>query len=362
MADGFEQAEITFGRDMGGEARSSSPSDISERKVAPEPIFGNSDSHENDLVAGGDNEPYPKSERKAKKAKEDDEEDEFALDGDPEDADDGSDPEDADDDSDPEDADDEDSDEKEFLNQKVTVNIDGEPQEVDLREALNGYIRTQTWHRRMNEVDSARKEVVAHAERVVEDRQRADILLSEAEQLMAEFIPQEPDWDKLFAEDPANARRLQKNYEKLHEKLAEIRNKRSAASKEQAEKDVQDTIRYSKEEFQKFANTAKWRNKEEMEKDISSMRRTALSTGFTEEELRNVHDSRMLNILRKASKYDRMMATKPKPAAPSKMPVTPGAGSKSTAHKGLTGAQKKLASTGSIEDAAAVFGQIIKRR
>ena len=363
MADGFEQAALAFDRDMGNASARPSGGGMSERQSAPEPIFGHSDSHETDILAGGDDKPTPEeieARRSKRQPVEEEEFDPMSL-LDEENDDEGQDPDEGEQEGDGED--DEDGDEDaELFDQKVAVMVDGEEQEVSVREALNGYIRTQTWHKRMNELDDVKKELGSHAARVVEDRQRADALLSEAEQVMQEFLPPEPDWDKLFAEDPANARRLQKNYESLKGKVTEIREKRLKAQKEQAERDLEETVAYSKQEFQKFAAITKWRNKEEMEKDINSMRKTALSAGFSEGEIRNVHDSRMLNLLRKASKFDRMMAARPKPSKTTKTPVTPGAGSKRTAHKGIIGAQKKLAKTGSIEDAAAVFGQIINRR
>jgi len=73
----------------------------------------------------------------------------------------------------------------------------------------------------------------------------------------------------------------------------------------------------------------------------------------------------MLNVLLKASKYDRMMAARPKPVVrPQGKPIPPGAGSAKarTAQKGVTSAMKRLNRTGSMEDAAVVFDQIIARR
>jgi len=94
------------------------------------------------------------------------------------------------------------------------------------------------------------------------------------------------------------------------------------------------------------------------------MRRTGLSAGFAEEELSQVYDSRMLQVLLKASKYDRMMAAKPKPIVRAQAkPIPPGAGSarSRTAQRGVTSAMKRLNRTGSIDDAAVVFDQILAK-
>jgi hypothetical protein len=72
----------------------------------------------------------------------------------------------------------------------------------------------------------------------------------------------------------------------------------------------------------------------------------------------------MLKVLLKASKYDRMMASKPKPVVRQvAKPIPPGTGSakQRTVQKGVTSAMKRLNRTGSVEDAAAVFDQILAR-
>jgi hypothetical protein len=123
---------------------------------------------------------------------------------------------------------------------------------------------------------------------------------------------------------------------------------------------------FAEEESSKFEqmNRKTWSDPKKKSKDLHSMRRTGLASGFSEEELSQVYDSRMLTVLLKASKYDRMMASKPKPVVHAQAkPIPPGAGSakQRTAQKGVTSAMKRLNRTGSIEDAAVVFDQIIAR-
>jgi hypothetical protein len=112
-------------------------------------------------------------------------------------------------------------------------------------------------------------------------------------------------------------------------------------------------------------NRKYWTDPKRRAKDLQSMRRTGLSAGFGEEELSQVYDSRMLQILLKASKFDRMMAAKPKPIVrqPQGKPIPPGAGSARTrtAQRGATSAMKRLNRSGSIEDAAVVFDQFLAK-
>ena len=45
------------------------------------------------------------------------------------------------------------------------------------------------------------------------------------------------------------------------------------------------------------------------------MRKTAMNHGFSEDEIGTTYDERMLSILHKAAKYDKMVANKPLPGA-----------------------------------------------
>lgn len=354
MSNDIDSAALAFDRDMGGAA--APQPNIRERASAPEPIFGNSDDPERDISAGGDNEPDPKPKRERKSKEEPNEEDEEDyLYADPDD--DGASGEEGGDEDEDEESEDEDD---ELLSRKFRVMVDGEEEEITLREAIDGGIRTKTFHKRLNQLDSARKELSTHAAKIIEDRQRHDTMLAEAEEILSGILPQEPDWDKLFQEDPKAAHDLRKQYDAYRGQITAIREKRAKAQKDEAESAARESAEYARTEFPKFAAIAKWRNKEEMQKDIASMRKSALSLGFSEEEVGQVFDHRMLTVLLKASKYDRMMAAKPKSVKTGKTPVNPGAGSKGTARRGIIGAQKNLARSGSIDDAADVFAKIIR--
>jgi hypothetical protein len=93
------------------------------------------------------------------------------------------------------------------------------------------------------------------------------------------------------------------------------------------------------------------------------MKQTARQEGFSDEEVATVYDSRMLRILQKASKYDRMMAARPRPINKGgKRTVAPGAGNgktRRTAPKGIDRAQKDHARVGSVESAAKVFEKFL---
>ena len=254
-----------------------------------------------------------------------------------------------------------------LLQRKVEVTVDGEPVEVSLKEALEGYVRTETFHRRLNQLDEAKKIVRRAAGDAVQNYEYSMNLAKQMQAHMETMIPKEPNWDEEFQKDPARARELQRYYEKANGFRQQLTQQMTEAQKKMAESNATQLAAFAEEESAKFEaeNRKNWSDPAKKVKDLQSMRRTGLSAGFSEEELSQVYDSRMLQVLLKASKYDRMMASRPKPVVrqPSAKPIPPGTGSakQRTVQKGVSTAMKRLNKTGRIEDAAVVFDQIIAR-
>jgi len=371
MADDLEKAAVAFDAVMESDAKPVGKAGRVDRSEGPpEAMFGNVGQLDADTEAkGGGDDLDPEeaiyADDKAETPKKgpgdtrkgDDEDSE----GDDADADD-----DADEDADDGDTDDEEK-ESAVLSQKVEVTVDGEPKEVTVKEALEGYVRTETFHQRMNQLDEAKKIVRRAAADAVQNYEYLMTVAKQMEAHMASMIPPEPDWDKEFAADPVKARQLQSYYEKANGFKASLTAQMTEAQKKMHESNMLQTQAFAEEETQKFEamNRKYWSDPKRKAKDLQSMRRTGLSAGFAEEELSQVYDSRMLQVLLKASKSDRMMAATPKPIVrqPQGKPIPPGAGSarSRTAQRGVTSAMKRLNRTGSVEDAAVVFDQILAK-
>ena len=367
MADSLENAAVAFDAVIKSEGGSKPSKAVDRSEGPPEALFKNTGRLDEDTEqkGGGDDEPDPETliYDDPKKGK-----------ADPGDSDEGdeSDSEGDDDEQDGDDAkrDKDDSEEEEgeeaVLAQKVEVTVDGEPVEVTIKEALEGYVRTETFHRRMNQLDEAKKIVRRAAADAVQNYEYSMNIGRQMEAHMAQMIPPEPNWDEEFKKDPMKARDLQRYYEKANGFREQLQGQLKEALSRQAQSEMVQTQAFAEEENAKFEsmNRKYWTDPKRKVKDLQSMRKTGVSAGFSEEELSQVYDSRMLLVLLKASKYDRMMAAKPKPVVrPQGKPIPPGAGSAKarTAQKGVTSAMKRLNRTGSMEDAAVVFDQIIAR-
>jgi hypothetical protein len=247
--------------------------------------------------------------------------------------------------------------------EKYEVIIDGQPHEVTLQEALNGYVRTETFHQRMGELNQIRAGLE-------EDHQRQQAnwqLLMQAKEAyetdVRAMMPPEPDWDREFAINPANAHAQQKIYQGLYGKLAQSQQERAWMAQKHAEEADRRLKKYAVDGFSRFVFDSKIADKPALEKEIASMRRTAFAAGFSEQEVATVYDPRMLAILRKASKYDRMMAAaKPQAVVPGRgKTLTPGAATPlgNAPRKSLDEASRRLASSGRLEDATEVFRRML---
>jgi len=255
----------------------------------------------------------------------------------------------------------------EALETKYQITVDGQEQEVTVKEALEGYIRTQTFHKRLSELGENQQIIQRAAADVVQNFEYAKQMIDMMEGQMAQLVPPEPNWDEMFKADPAKARNLQKYYQQVADFKANLTKQREDAVKKLNEHQDSQLRTYAEQESLRFAriNQKNWgTDPKKKAKDLQSMRRTALQEGFSEDEVNQVFDSRMLMVLLKASKYDRMIAARPKPVARqvAGKAVTPGPGNKRTGRKGLTTAMKTLARTGNIHDAAPVFDEILRQR
>jgi len=362
--DGIEQAAKAFDADIRGNTPAPKRPNGPQDEGPPVRMFGNVGELEVDedspAKGGGDDdiEEQIYEEEEPKKSRRDPE---GIEDGD-EDAEDDGDGE-ADEDSEEEDI----GDDAEFLTQAVQVIVDGEEKEVTVKEALEGYVRTETFHKRLNELGEAKKIVQRAAADAVQNYQYSMQVAQQIESHLDALVPKEPNWDEEFKKNPARAREMQKYYEQVSGFRGALRDQMNEAAKKQAESDNVQLSTFADAERHRFdqLNSKHWATDPKKKgKDLQAMRRTALTEGFTEQEIAQVYDSRMLNVLLKASKYDRMMAARPKPVQKVRSkPVAPGAGSAKsrTAHRGASSAMKRLNKTGSIEDAALVMDELIRR-
>ena len=372
MANAIDQTAQLFHSEINGGRPSASPAgarDEEDRPSVAEEVFGNSDAHETDVKAGGDG--LPIKVRSGKKPSEteiidDDHDADEGVDED-EDEDGGADEDEDEDEGVDEDEDEDDAgDDDPVMSKKFTVMVDGAEQEVSVKEALKGYIREGTFHKRMNSVSELATAVSTEAEALIEDRKKLSKRFDDLEAEFKAIIPQEPNWDELYAKDPAKARQQEQQFKAIKDRLDEVRKASKAALEEAQKLETERLVKFAEAEWLKFARAARFRNEKHAKKELTAMRNTAIAVGYSDAEVAQAIDSRMLTILHKASKYDRIMAAKPRPVEAGRTQTnTNGAGrkpSRTAPTGGRVQAQTNRSGMTPLERAASVFEQHITPR
>lgn len=247
--------------------------------------------------------------------------------------------------------------------EKLEVTVDGEEQPVSLDECIKGYIRTETFHKRMSQVDQARQAVEAEAGNIGQARTVYQQKLSYLDTLIAQMTPPEPDWDAAFQADPAAAHAKQKTYAEIYQKRHWIDSELQRTSQEtQAEYDRRSKD-FAINQFTDFVREAKIPDEKTLTETLTLMRTYGRKEGFSERELAETYDKRMLRVLRKAALYDQGQSNKPKAIIPGKgKTLTPGVATPvgNATRRHIDEAQSKLAKTGRLDDAASVMARLIR--
>ena len=251
------------------------------------------------------------------------------------------------------------------LSQIVEVNIDGKPAEITLKEALRGYIRTETFHQRLGDLQQGVQQLQVEKNGIAEIRQAYLERAQALEEYVNAFLPKEPNWDELYAADPGNAARLERQWRSLTEKIQGLGASRQQAEYEAEQARMQNLHNFANANRAKLASShPEWKNEKVWKRDHDSMRRTARAAGYTDQEINQLYDARGVEVLLKAAAYDRLMAAKPKPVQNGPGNPTKRNGStprQRTVSRSFDRAEKRLSRTGSIGDAASVFEKILDR-
>jgi hypothetical protein len=252
---------------------------------------------------------------------------------------------------------DEEQDEQPQEPQKHKVKVDGREEEVTLEELLKGYSRTSDYTRKTQATAARDKELEAEREAVRAERQRYATSLVDLESAL-KSMSSEPDWDKLRKENPAVFPEVFAEWQLHTQKLKAVEEERQAAvAAVQADHDKAHKAFLAAENAKLLEAIPEWKDQAVSKKDRDDLLAYGQQTGFSEQELKSVVDSRALIMLRKAMLYDRAEAAKAaaQPKVKEKIDkakvVAPGPKGKSQVTE-LTRRNQRLAKTGSVKDAA----------
>jgi hypothetical protein len=247
--------------------------------------------------------------------------------------------------------------------QLVTVVIDGKAEQVTVEEAAKGYQRSKVFSQKTEMLARERNELHQVRSEVIAERQQYAQLLTALQQQLSEVAPQEPDWNRLYAEDPLEYVRQKDVWRERQEQqqatMAELQRVQYLQMQEQAA-NLQKAVQQGRQKLAEWIPA--WQDQKRWDEDRKALREYGRDNGFSDEELSQAYDPRAVRLMWKALQYDRIMSKRPKPAEQaSPKPAKPGVPVSTVQRRTseVTKAKQRLAATGRVRDAAAVFETLI---
>ena len=247
---------------------------------------------------------------------------------------------------------------------KFVVKVDGKELEVDKEELIRGYQREADYTRKTQKLAEERRLVESEFQQVLAEREQYAQVLGQLKQKVQEFEPAEPDWNALEAQDPVEYARQWTHFQRRQQQMQAIQQEEArvnALRKVEQQKHLQELLIAERDKL--IEKIPDWKNPEKAKAERDGVLEYGKQIGFSDAELDQVTDSRAVIALYKAWKYDQLMSKKPELQSKIKKApklLSPGSsGSVSSKSSDKARAQTRLAQTGSVKDAAALFDKFI---
>lgn len=247
----------------------------------------------------------------------------------------------------------------------VTVKIDGKSVEVKLSELKNGYQRQADYTRKTQEVSEVKRAAEAEFTKAQQERQTYAQNLQRLQIQTEAFLQQQQatDWQALLESDPVEYLKQQRIAQEQHAKLNHIHQEQQRVQQQDAyEAQARHAQHLQDQREQLLAKIPAWKDEAKAKTEKAALRDFLLNEGYDDETVGNLDDSRAVVIARKAMLYDQMVAKASVAAKKvSTLPTRverPGVGENPNLDK-RSAAFQKLSKSGRIEDAAALFANLI---
>lgn len=245
-----------------------------------------------------------------------------------------------------------------LMNLKVKAKIDGEEQEVTLQDALASYQIQGHLTRKSMALSDERK---AWEKQVAEQQKAAQEKAAKLEAgyamaanlLNAEFA--NVDWQRLQQDDPIEFNSKYIQWQQHNARLSQLADAIAQHRQEQTEAQKQHLEKLRADEQKRIVEAIpSWSDKAAKEREWGEIVETAKEYGFTEDNVNEVFDHRVIKLLRDAKEYQKLQ--KAKPQLEKKLKLAPKMVKPGTAKKADKGRIEQLASkaakTGAVDDVA----------
>jgi len=254
----------------------------------------------------------------------------------------------------------------------LKVKVNGEEVDVTLDELQRGYSRQSDYSRKTQQLAEERKAFHSEAEAIRQERAQYSTLLTALQQQLQsqQQLEQQPDWDRLYDEDPIQATKLERQWRKVQEdrqaKFSAIQAEQQRVNQALEQQTAEQMKALLVQQAQRIPEIIpEWKDEKVATEGKKQLRGWLADQGLNEVEINSLSRAEHVAILRKAMLYDlgqrkAQAAAKPQPMAT--RPVKPGSAAVAPSSKGVTDASRakqRLAKSGTVTDAAAVFAAIL---
>lgn len=184
-----------------------------------------------------------------------------------------------------------------------TVKVDGEEMDVTADDLVKSYQLERAAQKRLSEAAEQRKALDAEQTAVEQERQRYAQGLAQLQAQLTQTAgePTQEYWDKLYEEDPLEFVK-QREAQRDREKAMQV------VQQEQAQL-IQQHV--ASEQVKLVERIPEWKDTDVATREKAGLINFAQRVGFTNDELSQVVDSRLVDVLRRAYLYDQLQQEKP---------------------------------------------------
>lgn len=198
----------------------------------------------------------------------------------------------------------------------INVKIEGKTSTISMDDLITGYQYNKANTQKSQALAEERKvftEQKGQVEQAYESKLSDVIALHSylEKRVVSEF--DNVDWDKLRYENPAEYAALKQDYSARAQELQNIKNHtqkvKNEQMTEQQNEHAANNQKFIKDQFDTMIlNNPDWNNKETYSTDMNQMKAFCSEQyGFTQEDFSQVHDARMIEVIKDAQKYRKGM-------------------------------------------------------
>lgn len=244
----------------------------------------------------------------------------------------------------------------------VTIDLDGKSIELTKKEIEASYLRQADYTRKTQMVAEERRRVAEIEQEAAQERQIYAQLLPVMQERIKASMPTPPD-PGLIDVNPAAYLKAKEEYERVVGDLQATQAEMQRLSEMQQVEQARKLQAYVAENAQKLPELVpEWSDKKAYDRDRPKVREYLKAKGFSDDEINQAYDARLVAIAADGMRFRELLKSKPRENAPLEKalrPAAPPSKPMTQQTRNQLDARKRLAKTGSLRDAAAVFEGLI---